>query len=98
MNILENVEFCSDKANVVHIRKSDKIKYFAVALGNGAVLKKHSTQVPATLVVLKGEINFVFEDREFLLRETDTFEIPVNEVHEVVGVLQQNLFTVIQEL
>lgn len=98
MNILENIKFSTDKANVVHIKKSDKMKYFAVALGNGAVLKKHSTPVPATLVVLKGEINFVFDDREIILREFDTFEIPVDEVHEVVGVLEQNLFLVTQEL
>lgn len=98
MNILENLEFSTDKANVHPIKKSDKIKYFAVALGQGAVLKKHTTPVPATLVVLKGEINFVFADREFVLREFDTFEIPVGEVHEVVGVLDQNLFLVTQEL
>ena len=98
MNILENLEFSTDKANVHYVKKSDKIKYFAVALGQGAVLKKHTTPVPATLVVLKGEINFVFTDREFVLREFDTFEIPVDEVHEVIGVLDQNLFLVTQEL
>ena len=98
MNILENLGFSTDKANVHHLKKSDKIKYFAVALGQGAVLKKHTTPVPATLVVLKGEINFVFDDREFVLREYDTFEIPVGEVHQVVGVLEQNLFLVTQEL
>lgn len=98
MNILENLEFSTDKANVHYVKKSDKIKHFAVALGQGAVLKKHTTPVPATLVVLKGEINFVFTDREFVLREFDTFEIPVDEVHEVVGVLDQNLFLVTQEL
>lgn len=98
MNILQNVEFCTDRANVVHIRKSEKTKLFAVALGTNAVLKKHKTAVPATLVVLKGELNFVFADREVLLREFDTFEIPVDVEHEVVGVLAQNLFTVLQEL
>lgn len=98
MNILENLEFATDKANVVHLKKSDHLKYFAVALGNGAVLKKHTTSVPATVVVLKGEINIVFPDREFILREFDVFDIPVNEVHEVHGVLASNLFTVAQAL
>lgn len=98
MNIYESIEFAHDKANVAHIKKSDKIKYFAVALGGGAVLKKHKTPVPATLFVVKGEINFVFSDREYVLREGDVFEIPVDEVHEVVGILAQNLFTVTQEL
>lgn len=98
MNILENISFSTDKANVYHISKSDKIKSFAVGLGAGGVLKKHSTHFPATLIVLKGEINVVFEDREFVLREFDTFKIPVDEVHEVVGVLDQNLFLLTLEL
>ncbi len=98
MNILENVKFDTDKANVAVVTMSEAIKSFAVALGLGAVLKKHATPVPATLVVLKGQINFVFADREFVLKEYDTFHIPVNEVHEVVGILDQNLFLVTQEL
>ena len=98
MNILENIEFRTDKPTVFHLKKSDKIKYFAVALGVGAVLKKHTTDFPATLVVLKGEVNIVFEDREFILKELDVFNIPVNEVHEVTGILASNLFTVTQEL
>jgi hypothetical protein len=53
MNILENIEFSTEKANVFHLRKNDKIKYFAVALGKDAVLKKHTTAFPATLLVLK---------------------------------------------
>ncbi|HCN11090.1 MAG TPA: cupin domain-containing protein [Kaistella sp.] len=98
MNILENIEFSTEKANVFHLRKNDKIKYFAVALGKDAVLKKHTTAFPATLLVLKGEIDFVFDDRQILLKQFDTFEIPVDVVHEVVGVSDENLFTVIQVL
>lgn len=98
MNIFDNIEFSADKANVLTIRKSGSIKYFAVALGTGAVLKKHKTPVPATLLVLKGQINFVFSNREYILKEGDVFEIPVDEEHEVVGVMAQNVFTVTQEL
>lgn len=98
MNILEQIQFDTDKANMTIIKKNDRVKYFAVALGSGAVLKKHKTAVPATLLVLKGEINFVFSDREYIFKEGDVFEIPVDEEHEVIGVLDQNLFTVLQEL
>lgn len=98
MNILENIQFSNDKANVAQIKNSAKIKQFAVALGAGAILKKHMTKVPATLVVLKGEINFVMKDEELLLKTFDTFEIPVNVEHEVFGVLGENLFLVTQEL
>ncbi len=98
MNILENIVFDTDKPSVVQIKNSEKIKYFAVGLGIGAVLKKHSTAVPTTVTVLKGEINIVFSDREFTLKEFDVFDIPVDEVHEVVGILARNLFTVTKEL
>ena len=98
MNILENIAFNTDKPSVVQVKNSDKIKYFAVGLGNGAVLKKHSTAVPTTVTVLKGEINIIFSDREYTLKEFDIFDIPVDEVHEVVGILASNLFTVTKEL
>ena len=97
MNILDHISFSPDKPNVHYITKNERIRCFAVALGNGAVLKKHSTPVPATLIVLKGEINFVFADREYVLRAYDTFEIPVDEIHEVFGITDQNLFLVTQQ-
>lgn len=98
MNILENIEFSTEKPNILQLKNSDKVRYFAVALGKGAILKKHTTSTPATLVVLKGEINFVFEDRQFVLRPFDTFEIPVNVLHEVHGITEENLFTLTKEL
>lgn len=98
MSELNNIVFDTDKANVSIIKKNDRVKYFAVALGRGAVLKKHKTAVPATLLVLKGEINFVLSDREYVLKQFESFEIPVEEEHEVVGIMDQNLFSVLQEL
>lgn len=98
MNLINTITFDSQKPNVAIIKKNDHIKYFAVALGKDAVLQKHTTAFPATLVVLKGEISFKFEDRNFHLISGDTFDIPVNEVHEVQGLTEENLFTVLQEL
>lgn len=98
MNLLENIEFSTEKPNVVPLANSDKMKYFAVALGKGAILKKHITATPAKLVMLKGEINFIFEDREFVLKQFDTFEIPANVSHEVLGLSDKNLFTLTKEL
>ena len=98
MNIVENITFSTEKANVFSIKKSDKIKYFAVALGKGAILKKHTAPVPATLVVLKGEINFMIQGETINMKQFDVYEIPVNVEHEVVGVSDENLFSVNQEL
>ncbi|MBF8457583.1 hypothetical protein IV494_10375 [Kaistella sp. G5-32] len=98
MNIVENITFSTEKANVFSIKKSDKIKYFAVALGKDAMLKKHTAPVPATLVVLKGEINFLIQGETINMKQFDVYEIPVNVEHEVVGVSEENLFSVAQEL
>ncbi|MDN3605971.1 cupin domain-containing protein [Kaistella yonginensis] len=97
-NIVENIEFSTEKANVFSIKKSDNLKYFAVALGKGGILKKHTAPVPATLVVLKGEINFLIENQEIRMKQFDVYEIPVNVAHEVVGLAEENLFSVAQEL
>ena len=98
MNILDHISFTTEKANVFNLRKTDKLKYFAVALGKGAVLKKHTALVPSTLLVLNGEINFVIDGQIINLKQFDVFEIPVNIEHEVVGISDENLFTVTQEL
>ncbi|SFI86920.1 hypothetical protein SAMN05421638_1275 [Kaistella treverensis] len=97
-NISENITYSSEKANVFSIKKTDKLKYFAVALGQNGVLKKHTAPVPSTLVVLKGEINFVMENEQFHFRQFDVYEIPVGVEHEVTGLSEENLFTVAQEL
>ena len=98
MNILDHISFTTEKANVFNLRKTDQIKYFAVALGKGAVLIKHTAPVPSTLLVLNGEINFVIDGQIINLKQFDVFEIPVNIEHEVVGISDENLFTVTQEL
>lgn len=96
MNILENITYQNDKPSVAIIEKTEKHKYFAVALGQNAVLSKHKAPVPSTLVVMKGEISFKFIDRSYHLKAYDTFEIPVDEEHEVEGLTSENLFLVSQ--
>lgn len=98
INLKNEITFNTDKPSVYHIRKNDKIRYFAVALGKDALLKKHTAPVPSTLVVLKGEISFVMESETIHLKEMDVYEIPVNVEHEVRGLQDENLFTVTQEL
>lgn len=98
MNILENITFSTEKPSVVPLKKSEKLKYFSVALGKGAVLKKHVAPVPSTLVVLKGAIDFLINGETLNFKQFDVYEIPVNVEHEVIGVADENLFSVAQEL
>lgn len=98
MNILEHSTFDADTSGIIPIKESSHIRQFAVALGQNGMLKKHKTTVPATLLVLKGEINFIMDGEEIVLGEMDVYEIPVEKEHEVVGILQQNLFLITKEL
>jgi len=64
----------------------------AVALGEGAVLKKHTTDVPATLIMVKGTVRFIIYGQEVVLKDLDTYQIPADVEHEVIGVEEENVF------
>lgn len=98
MNILKYTDFLLHKPSVFQIKKTDHIQQFAVALGCGTVLEKHSTPVPATLIVLKGVIKFNLPDLQLELQEQDVYEIPVDVEHSVQGMMEKNLFLITKEL
>ena len=97
-NITKNIIFDAEKAHVFSLKKSDKLNYFAVGLGKSGVLRKHKASVPSTLVVLLGALNFIMENETVNLHQFDVYEIPVDIEHEVIGLAEENLFTVSQEL
>ncbi|MBW8358874.1 MAG: hypothetical protein K0M63_03625 [Weeksellaceae bacterium] len=98
MNILKYTDFLLNKPSVFQIKKTETLQQFAVALGRGTILEKHTTEIPATLIVLKGEIKFVLPDEELTLKEFDIFEIPVDVEHSVHGILDKNLFLITKEI
>lgn len=97
MNILKNLNFSDSRPASFSIRKSDSIHYLAIGLLEGQLLKKHKANIPTTLTVIKGGIQFFINDEALLLKEYDTFEIPVGVEHKVKGVEEENVFTLIQE-
>ncbi|MGS0747824.1 cupin domain-containing protein [Halpernia sp. GG3] len=97
MNITEKINW-TDKPEVTIIQKTKKVKQFSVALGKNGVLQKHKASVPTMLIVLKGEINFSIENQNHHFKTFDTYEIPLNEQHEVTGLMDENLFLLTQEL
>lgn len=97
-NIYGNLNINTEKPSTHIIKKTDKILIVAVGLGEGTVLKKHTTADPATFTVLKGELLFKIDHKEFLFVEGDVYEIPVNMEHEVVGKAKENVFTLTKEL
>lgn len=98
MDILEAVEFNPEKPSIVIVKKSEAIKMFCVALCKNQVLSKHQARVPSLLIVLKGQIHFLIEGQIINLKEFQTFQIPVNTEHEVLGIQNENLFLLVQEL
>ena len=91
-NLMDRLSYRTDKQTVSVIKNGEGVKQVAVALGKGAILKKHTTDVPAFLVVIKGEIRFLISGQEILLRALDTYNIPAEIEHELIGVDDENLF------
>lgn len=97
MNILKNIPFNPDKPAVHVIRKTDTINYIGVGLLQDQILPDHKTGIPTILTVLKGSVLFTIEEEKHILNEFDTFQIPVNVMHHVLGIDERNAFTLIQE-
>ena len=91
-NLMDRLSYRTDKQTVSVIKNGEGVKQVAVALGKGAILKKHTTDVPAFLVVVKGEIRFLINGQEILLKALDTYNIPTEIEHELIGVDDENLF------
>lgn len=97
MNILENIPFNPDKPAVYIIRKTDTINYIAVGLLQDQLLPDHKTGIPTILTVLKGSVLFTILEEKHVLNELDTFQIPVNVIHHVLGIDEKNAITLVQE-
>jgi|GEM_PF-59191 len=91
-NLMDMLTYRTDKHTALVIKSGEGIKQVAVALGKGAILRKHTTDVPAFLVMVKGEVRFLINGEEVLLKALDTYNIPANVEHELIGVQDENLF------
>lgn len=96
-NIASNIEWHEERPAIFKIHHTDKINFFAVGLLKSQLLKKHSTKVPTLLTVLKGSIEFYINDDKLILNQFDTYQIPVTIEHEVLGLEEENIFTLMQE-
>lgn len=98
MNIIEKTNFKDDKPSIISIKKTEKVNIFSVGLLENQVLAKHITTIPATLVLLRGKIDFNMNGETLILKEGDVYEIPINVEHEVVGRAIENIFMIMKEL
>lgn len=52
---------------------------------DGTAFPKHTASLESALVMLDGVCTITFTDAAYELRAGDTFIVPANEVHQVVG-------------
>ena len=97
MNIAEQIEFSSNKPAVASILKSGKLNIIAIGLIEGQELKKHQTGSSTLLTLVKGKLEFRIEGEMGSLSQYDTFQIPINTEHLVIGLDLENIFTLTQE-
>lgn len=98
VNLADELTFRNDRQTTYFVKDGKSIRQVAVALGEGAILKKHSTDVPATLIMVKGEVRFLINGEEIILKDLDTYQIPVEVEHEVIGVQKENIFIITKQL
>jgi len=97
MNIEQELKFDPEKPATHMIKRSEKINVIAVGLLKDQLLQKHKTLLPTFLTVVKGEIEFHINNEKLELNTLDTFQIPVDVLHEVLGLDEKNIFTLTQE-
>ena len=94
VNLSDKLTFKTDKPTTYFVKDGKNVRQVAIALGEGGVLKKHTTSIPATLIMVKGTVRFLINGEEIVLKDLDTYQIPVDVEHEVIGVEKENVFIV----
>ena len=96
MNILQTLQLTDEKPAVLTVRNTESTNILCIGLKKGQVLKRHLSPIPAYLIVIKGTIDFELDGIATRFSELDTFEIPVNILHEVTA-KEESIFLVIKE-
>ena len=94
VNLADKLTFKTDKPTTYFVKDGKNVRQVAIALGEGGVLKKHTTSIPATLIMVKGTVRFLINGEEIVLKDLDTYQIPVDVEHEVIGIEKENVFIV----
>ena len=85
----------ADKPIVKRLQEGKGFHVLAIGLKNKVVLKEHKTDVPAKLVVIKGQVIFKSGNVMVTLNTYDEHTINVKEMHSVEAI-EDSLFLVIK--
>jgi len=94
MQLKEVIPLISKDIQSKIIAKSDAFKINRITLKKGAVIKEHTTSIPAFLLVQKGQITFNYRDEKIPLSAEEFLVIKANEVHWVVAEIDSELLLV----
>ncbi|RMB64203.1 hypothetical protein EAX61_01540 [Dokdonia sinensis] len=75
----------SDKPIIKQIYNQEGQKMLAIGLKKGVVFPEHLAPSKAKLMVIQGEVDYNTETESFRFQSFDTYDIPMNVKHSVVG-------------
>lgn len=76
----------SEKPVIEQIYDKEGKKLIAIGLKKGVEFPEHVAPAKAKLMVVQGEVDFNTETRSYRLERFDSFDIPMDIKHAVVGV------------
>jgi quercetin dioxygenase-like cupin family protein len=95
--LAEHLNFNTDKPATHMLYQNDHHKQLLIGLLKGQVLSKHMTTLYTRLLVLQGSIQFNYEGSSLTAKPLDSFIIPKEMLHEVIGQDEQNVFILLQD-
>lgn len=98
MNIKNELNFSASKPAVLIIQKNENSLVVSIGLLKDQILSKHKTAYPALLIVMSGSVVFKINGSDTILNTMDTFNIPVDVGHEVVGIGDTNIFLIVKTI
>lgn len=89
-NILEKLA-TADKPITSVIKTTNSSKVVAVGLNTSIKLRDHRAPGKTQLLVIKGSISYKTNEKELVLNQYESYDIPLDETHNVTG-LEPSIF------
>jgi len=88
--IIDEIEN-TDKPITALLTSGTSSKLIAIGLAKGIFLKEHKAPGHTKMIVLKGKLEYLSEGNSKIFSEYDEYQIPLKEVHSVLG-LENSVF------
>lgn len=84
-NLENSIEFNSQSFQKHVILENEEQKLLLISLEKEQVMPEHFSPVNAVIYVLKGEIIFIIDNKEYKVKKGEAFIIPAKTPHKVIG-------------